>query len=144
MCHCMEYRRHALQRMRQLDVGWCALKTRVVQVKTLCCPLRLHNWAIMTSKSVNFFKYVAQFLLSFVPLHACQTISVIRVRRRHEQNGFRTCTRFVGIKNFPWWSLLLFVLSMVLWSLSIALKVTRTVTVLCQLAVHVIAAFRNE
>ena len=46
----------------------------------------------------------------------------------------------VRIKSFPQWSLLLFVLSMALWSLSIALRVARTVTVLCQaLAVRVIA-----
>ena len=94
----------------------------------------------MTPKSVNFFKYAAQLprFLAVVCAAPCQ-FSVFEfgaVMKKMVSDSMYQ----VRIKSFPRWSLLLFVLSMALWSLSIALRVARTVNVLCQaLAVRVIA-----
>ena len=87
---------------------------------------------------VGKFLQVCSPVLAVVCATPCQTISVIEcgaVMNKMVSDSMHQ----VRIKSFPRWSLLLFELSMALWSLSIALRVARTVTVLCQLAVRVIA-----
>ena len=148
MCRCLEYRGRALQRMRQLDDGWCALKTRVWKPRPLPCEVQVALSSVASSQLMgDHDSEVGKFLQLCSPVttisccRLCRSMPNFsnRVRRRHEQDGFGQHVPG-SHQSFPRWSLLLFVLSMALWSLSIALRVARTVTGLCQaLAVRVIA-----
>ena len=134
--------RVCIARMRQMDVGWCALKTRVVQVKTLPCEVQVALSCVASSQLMgDHDSEVGKSLQVCIPdttiscCHLCHSMPddfSNRVRRHHEQDGFGQHVPGSHQQNFPWWSLLLFVLSMALWSLSIALRVARMVTVLFQ------------
>ena len=97
MCRCLEYRGRALQRMRQLDVGWCALKTRVWKPRPLPCEVQVVLSSVASSQLMgDHDSEVGEFLQVCSPVttisccRLCRSMPVfsIRVRRRHEQDGF--------------------------------------------------------
>ena len=127
----------------------CFENARCASSRPPPCEVQVALSCVACSQPGDHDSEVGQFLQVCIPvttISCCRLCHSVpndfsnRVRRHHEQDDFGQHAPGSHQQSFPWWSLLLVVLSMALWSLSITLKVARTVVVLCQaLAVSVIA-----